>query len=135
MYAIVNISGKQFRVESGDELQIPHQDVEPGKKVIYKHVLLLNNGKEIKVGRPTVSGSIVEATVVEHGRGKKVTVFKKKRRKGYRVKNTHRQEFTKIHVDSVKEKATKKKTSNTKKTSTAKAKTSTVKKTIAKKEA
>jgi len=129
MYAIVNISGKQFRVEPGDELQIPHQDVEPGKKVIYKHVLLLNNGKEIKVGRPTVSGSAVEATVVEHGRGKKVTVFKKKRRKGYRVKNTHRQEFTKIHVDSVKEKATKKKTS------TAKAKTSTVKKTKAKKEA
>ena len=129
MYAIVNISGKQFRVEPGDELQIPHQDVEPGKKVIYKHVLLLNNGKEIKVGRPTVSGSTVEVTVVEHGRGKKVTVFKKKRRKGYRVKNTHRQEFTKIHVDSVKEKATKKKTS------TAKAKTSTVKKTKAKKEA
>jgi len=129
MYAIVSISGKQFRVEPGDEVQVPHQNMEPGKKVIYDRVLLVNTGAKIKVGTPTVSGSTVEATVIEHGRSEKITVFKKKRRKRYRVKNTHRQGFTKIRVDSVKEKAVKKKTSTTK------AKTSTVKKSKAGKEA
>lgn len=116
MYAIVNISGKQFKVQAGDQLMVPHQNVEPGKKVVYDRVLLLDTGKTVKVGTPVVKGSTVEATVVEHNRTEKIPVFKKKRRKGYRVKNTHRQEFTTIKVESVKEKvASKKKGATTKK--------------------
>lgn len=124
MFAIVDISGKQFKVQPGDELHVPRQKVEPGKRVSYDRVLLLDNGKKVKVGTPTVSGSKVEATVVEHGRGEKVMVFKKKRRKRYRVKNTHRQDFTLIRVESVKEKAPQKpKASATKKSSPKKPKT------------
>lgn len=125
MYAIVNISGKQFKVQAGDELQVPHHNVEPGKKVIYDRVLLVDNGKRVKVGTPTIPGSKVEATVVDHGRTAKVPVFKKKRRKGYRVKNTHRQEFTRIRVDSVKEKTpSKARTAKTKKSTAKKSKSS-----------
>ncbi|MEE9167211.1 MAG: 50S ribosomal protein L21 [Candidatus Neomarinimicrobiota bacterium] len=120
MYAIVNISGKQFMVEPGDELQVPRHNLEPGKKVKYDHVLLVGNDKKIKVGTPSVKGSTVQATVLDHGKTKKVPVFKKKRRKGYRVKNTHRQEFTRIRVDSVKEKAPSKARAPAKKKSTTK---------------
>lgn len=108
MYAIVDISGKQFRAEEGLELKVPHQREEEGKKISFDRVLLLDDGNDIKVGQPTVSGSAVEATIVEHGRDRKVPVFKKKRRKGYRVKNTHRQEFTLIRVENIKSGASKK---------------------------
>ncbi len=108
MYAIVDISGKQFRAEQGLELKVPHQREEEGKKVSFDRVLLLDDGNDVKVGQPTVSGSAVEATVLEHARDRKVPVFKKKRRKGYRVKNTHRQEFTLIRVENIKSGASKK---------------------------
>ena len=111
MYAIVDISGKQFRAEKGFELKVPHQREEAGKKISFDRVLLLADGSDVKVGQPTVSGSAVEATVLEHGRDKKVPVFKKKRRKGYRVKNTHRQEFTVIRVENIKSGISKKSTS------------------------
>ncbi|MFQ6673847.1 MAG: 50S ribosomal protein L21 [Fidelibacterota bacterium] len=108
MYAIVNISGRQFRVEPGDRVMVPHQSADPGEKITFDTVLLMDDGKKVKVGTPRVPSSTVEATVLEHGRTKKVPVFKKKRRKGYRVKNTHRQDFTLIRVDSIKQKAAKK---------------------------
>ncbi len=108
MYAIVDISGKQFRAEEGLELKVPHQRQEEGAKISFDRVLLIDDGRDIKVGQPTVSGSTVEATVLQHGRDKKVPVFKKKRRKGYRVKNTHRQEFTVIRVENIKSGASKK---------------------------
>tara|TARA_B100001750_G_scaffold28753_1_gene19186 strand:- start:178 stop:546 length:369 start_codon:yes stop_codon:yes gene_type:complete len=108
MYAIVDISGKQFRAEEGLELKVPHQREEEGKKISFDRVLLLDDGSDVKVGQPIVSGSAVEATVLEHGRDKKVPVFKKKRRKGYRVKNTHRQEFTVIRVENIKSSVSKK---------------------------
>ena len=122
MHAVVSISGKQFWVKPGDEVNVPLQDVKPGKKVVYDRVLLVNTGNKVKVGTPVVSNSTIEATVIEHGRGEKITVFKKKRRKKYRVKNSHRQEFTKIRVDSVKERVQKK-------TSSPKTKAPPVKKT------
>ncbi|MEE2876564.1 MAG: 50S ribosomal protein L21 [Candidatus Neomarinimicrobiota bacterium] len=109
MYAIVDISGKQFRAEEGLELKVPHQQQEEGNKVSFDRVLLMDDGTAISVGQPTVSGSTVEATILEHGRDRKVPVFKKKRRKGYRVKNTHRQEFTVIRVESIKTGTSKKK--------------------------
>ena len=108
MSAIVDISGKQFRAEEGLELKVPHQREEEGKKISFDRVLLLDDGSDVKVGQPIVSGSAGEATVLEHGRDKKVPVFKKKRRKGYRVKNTHRQEFTVIRVENIKSSVSKK---------------------------
>lgn len=101
MYAIVDISGKQFLVEPGREIDVPHQDVDPGKTVTLDSVLLLDNGKKVQVGRPSVKQSAVEATVIEHGRTAKIPVFKRKRRKGYKVKNTHRQDFTRIRIDAI----------------------------------
>lgn len=103
MYAIVDISGKQFLVEPGAELDIPRQAVDPGNKVTLDSVLLLDDGKKVQVGKPTVKQSAVEVTVVEHGKTAKIPVFKKKRRTGYKVKNTHRQDFTRIRVETIKE--------------------------------
>ncbi|MFQ6615499.1 MAG: 50S ribosomal protein L21 [Fidelibacterota bacterium] len=110
MYAIVDISGKQFLVEPGAQMDVPRQSVDPGKKVTLDTVLLLDNGKNVHVGKPTVKQSSVEVTVIEHGKTAKIPVFKKKRRKGYRVKNTHRQDFTRIRVDTIKQKKTTSKT-------------------------
>ncbi len=116
MLAIVDISGKQFKVEPGLELRVPLQNMKVGEKVSYDRILLLDNEKKVKVGTPIVTNTTVEATVLKHGRGKKIIVFKKKRRKGYRTKNSHRQGYTLIRVDSIKEKATKKAKISTKKT-------------------
>ena len=102
MYAIIDIAGKQFRVEKGQDIKIPHQNEEVGAKVTFDRVLLIDDGQEITVGQPTVPGSIIEASIVSHGRDRKIPVFKKKRRKGYRVKNTHRQSFTLIQVENIK---------------------------------
>ena len=102
MYAIIEIAGKQFRVEKGQDIKIPHQNEEVGAKVSFDRVLLIDDGNEITVGQPTVPGSIIEASIISHGRDRKIPVFKKKRRKGYRVKNTHRQTFTLIQVEDIK---------------------------------
>ena len=102
MYAIIDIAGKQYRVEKGQGIKIPHQNEEVGAKVSFERVLLIDDGNEITVGQPTVPGSIIEASIVSHGRDRKIPVFKKKRRKGYRVKNTHRQSFTLIQVENIK---------------------------------
>lgn len=105
MYAIVNIAGEQFRVRKGDELRVPHLRLEPGKKMDYDEILLVDDGKKVKIGTPYVKGFSVKATAMEHGRTRKIPVFKKKRRKGYRVKNAHRQEFSIIRVDEIKKKS------------------------------
>ena len=105
MYAIIDIAGKQYRVEKGQGIKIPHQNEEVGAKVSFERVLLIDDGNEITVGQPTVPGSIIEASIISHGRDRKIPVFKKKRRKGYRVKNTHRQTFTLIQVEDIKVKS------------------------------
>ena len=102
MYAIIEIAGKQYRVEKGQGIKIPHQNEEVGAKVSFERVLLIDDGNEITVGQPTVPGSIIEASIISHGRDRKIPVFKKKRRKGYRVNNTHRQSFTLIQVENIK---------------------------------
>ncbi len=101
MFAIVDISGKQLRVELGLELEVPRQPTDEGTSVSYNDVLLYDDGKQVHVGTPNVNGVQVDATILSHGRGKKVVVFKKKRRKGYRVKNTHRQDFSIIKIDKI----------------------------------
>ena len=90
MYAIVNISGKQFKAEKGPKLCVPKQALEEGKKLIIDDVLLVHDGKSTQFGSPKVAGAKVTATILDHGRGRKILVYKKKRRKGYARKNGHR---------------------------------------------
>jgi large subunit ribosomal protein L21 len=103
MYAIVEINGQQFKVEEGKKLFINHiQDTEEGKTVEFDKVLLVDNEGAVAVGAPTVEGAKVVVEVVDAlVKGEKVIVFKKKRRKGYRVKNGHRQQYTKVEVKQV----------------------------------
>jgi large subunit ribosomal protein L21 len=101
MFVIVTIAGQQFKVEEGNELFVHRLDAKEGDKVSFEDVLLVDQDGEVTLGKPKVDGAQVSASVVEHLRGDKVIVFKKKRRKGYRKKNGHRQHFTKIKVDGI----------------------------------
>ena len=101
MYAIVEISGKQYKVKENDFLYVPRQHVEENEKLSFENVLLISDGDAIQVGQPTVGGAKVDATVVAHVKSDKVLVFKKKRRKRYRVTRGHRQPYTRIKIDSV----------------------------------
>jgi len=100
MYAIVEVSGKQFRVQQDDKLYIPRQQAEIGDTLTFDRVLLVS-GDEIQIGQPTVSGVSVSAKVLDHVKGDKIIVFKKKRRKGYKVKNGHRQPYTRISIEAL----------------------------------
>ena len=102
MYAIIEIAGKQFKVKPNMVLNVPSLDIEPGKPVEVERVLAFSDGKDFKIGTPVLDDVQVEATVVEHGKDKKIIVFKKKRRKGYRRKRGHRQGFTTIKVEGLK---------------------------------
>ncbi len=101
MYAIVTIAGQQFKVEEGNEIFVHRLDANEGDDVSFDEVLLVDQDGSITLGTPKVAGAAVKASVLEHLKGDKVIVFKKKRRKGYRKKNGHRQHFTKIKVDSI----------------------------------
>ena len=101
MYAIINISGKQFKAEKGSKLSVPKQELEEGKKIVLEDVLMVHDGKSIQFGSPKVSGAKVTATILEHGRERKILVYKKKRRKGYARKNGHRQWFTNIEIQNI----------------------------------
>lgn len=98
MYAIVNISGKQFKAKEGLRLRVPKQNSESGSTISFENVLLFNDGKETTFGSPNVKDVKVTTTVLEHKRDKKILVYKKKRRKGYQRKNGHRQWFTEVEV-------------------------------------
>ncbi len=101
MYVIVEIAGQQFKVEKDQEIFVHRLEGEEGQKVEFNDVLLKHDEGTITVGTPTVSSSKVSATILEHLKGDKVIVFKKKRRKGYRKKNGHRQAFTRIKIDGI----------------------------------
>lgn len=101
MYAIVEIAGQQIKVEQGQELFVNRLAGSAGDSVKFDKVLLVNDGGAVRVGSPTVSGSAISGTIIDHLKGDKVIVFKKKRRKGYKVKNGHRQALTKIKIDSI----------------------------------
>lgn len=101
-YAVFQTGGKQFRAEPGARIRIPSLEIEPGESVTFDHVLVAGDGEDaVQVGTPTVSGASVKAEVLRHGRGDKVIVFKRKRRKGYRLKQGHRQNFTEIRIDDI----------------------------------
>ena len=101
MYAIVEIAGQQFKVAKDQKLFVHRLQEKEGSKVSFDKVYLLDDGKKVTVGAPAISGAAVEAKVVGHLKGDKVIVFKKKRRKGYRVKNGHRQALTELMVEKI----------------------------------
>ena len=103
MYAIVNISGKQFKVSEGMKVRVPKQNGEQGSSLTFDEVLLLNDGISTQLGNPILSGATVTATILDHGREKKILVYKKKRRKGYQRKNGHRQWYTEIEFQKITE--------------------------------
>ncbi len=101
MYAIVEIAGHQFKVEKDQKVFVNRLATEEGKKVSFDNVLLLADGDKVTVGAPAIGGAQVSAKVLKHLKGDKVIVFKKKRRKGYRVKNGHRQALSEIVIESI----------------------------------
>ena len=131
MYAVVEIQGSQYKVSKDLKLYVNRIDAKEGSKVSFDNVLLVDDGKKVQVGKPSLSGTSVEAKIVSHLKDDKVIVFKKKRRKGYRVKNGHRQHITEIVIQGISEKksSTKKEVSSEK--TTAVKKTTTAKKTTA----
>ena len=108
MYAIVEIAGQQFKVAKDQKVYVHRLQVEEGKKVTFDNVLLLDDGSSVTIGAPAIDGAAVEAKVVKHLRGDKVIVFHKKRRKGYKKKNGHRQSLTEIVIESIISKGAKK---------------------------
>ena len=101
MYAIVEIAGQQFKVEKDKKLYVQLLDAKEGDSVDFDKVLLVGNDKSISVGTPLVDGAKISAKVLEHVKGDKVIVFKKKRRKGYKKLNGHRQQYTQIVVENI----------------------------------
>ena len=101
MYAIVEIAGHQFKVEKDQKVFVNRLATEEGKKVAFDNVLLISDDNNVTVGAPAIDGAQVSAKVVKHLKGDKVIVFKKKRRKGYRVKNGHRQALSEIVIENI----------------------------------
>lgn len=102
MYAIVEIAGRQFKVEKGRKLYVYRLQGDEGSSMSFDKVLLTDNDGQVKVGTPVVEGAVVNATILKHLKDDKVIVFKKRRRKGYQVKNGHRQYLTQIQIDEIK---------------------------------
>jgi large subunit ribosomal protein L21 len=101
MYAVVEISGRQYKVAQNDRITVPTMKEKAGDSVNFDRVFLVDTGTNISVGTPLVSGALVHGTVIEHRKTDKVMVFKKKKRKGYRVKRGHRQGVTRVEITSI----------------------------------
>jgi large subunit ribosomal protein L21 len=108
MYAIVEIAGQQFKVEEGKKIFVHRLEVEAGQDVEFKNVLLIEDEGKVVIGEPVIKDALIEGKVLEQVRGDKVIVFKKKRKKGLRVKNGHRQYFTQVEIINISEKGEKK---------------------------
>ena len=101
MYAVIKSGGKQYRVESGAQVRIESLVANVGDAVSFDDVLLVGSGDSVKVGAPLVSGAKVKATVLAHGRGDKVRIFKLRRRKHYQKSQGHRQNYTEVRIDEI----------------------------------
>lgn len=101
MYAIVRTGGKQYQVTSGDQVRVEKLEGSVGDSIDLNDVLMVVDGEEVKVGQPILDSAKVTATIAEQGRGKKVIIFKKKRRKGYRLKKGHRQSYTALKIEDI----------------------------------
>ena len=114
MYAIVNISGKQFKATEGARVRIPKQNGDEGTELTFNDVRLFHDGEQAQIGSPSISGASVTATVLNHAREKKILIYKKKRRKGYQRKNGHRQWYTEVEFQKINASAQKTKTPSVK---------------------
>jgi large subunit ribosomal protein L21 len=101
MYAIIKTGGKQYRVQAGEQLRVEALAADVGAAVSFEEVLLVGTGEGVKVGAPFVDGAKVKATVVSHGRGDKVKIFKMRRRKHYQRTQGHRQSYTELRIDDI----------------------------------
>jgi large subunit ribosomal protein L21 len=101
MYAIVDIAGKQFKVEANKYLYAPLMEGQNGTQVFFDKVLLIDDGASVSVGTPVIKGASISGKIMEHVKGDKEIVFKKKRRKGYAKKNGHRQQYTRVMIESI----------------------------------
>jgi large subunit ribosomal protein L21 len=101
MYAIIKTGGKQYRVQSGEQLRVEALSADVGAAISFDEVLMVGEGEGVTVGAPFVSGALVKATVVSHGRGDKVRIFKMRRRKHYQKSQGHRQSYTELRIDDI----------------------------------
>jgi large subunit ribosomal protein L21 len=101
MYAVIRTGGKQYKVSPGEKLKVEQLPTEVGAEVVLDQVLMVGEGESVRLGQPTVAGATVKATVVSHGRGDKVTIFKMRRRKHYQTHQGHRQNYTELKIDSI----------------------------------
>jgi len=101
MYAVIKTVGKQYKVSPGEKLKVEQLPTEVGAEVVLDQVLMVGEGESVRLGQPMVAGATVRATVVGHGRGDKVTIFKMRRRKHYQKHQGHRQNYTELKIDSI----------------------------------
>ena len=101
MYAVIKTGGKQYKVAPGEKLKVEQIPADVGAQVVIDQVLMVGDGDAVRVGQPVVAGASVTATVVAHGRGEKVTIFKMRRRKHYQKHQGHRQNYTELKIDSI----------------------------------
>lgn len=101
MYAVIKTGGKQYRVSPGESIKIEQLQADVGATIVLDQVLMVADGEAVKVGTPTLAGAKVSATVVSHGRGPKIRIFKMRRRKHYQKTQGHRQNYTEIRVDAI----------------------------------
>ena len=102
MYAVIKTGGKQYKVSEGETLKIEKLEVDPGKKVTFKEILMVADGDNVQVGSPLVEKAIVEAKVISQGKGKKINILKFRRRKNSMKQQGHRQLFTEIQIGKIK---------------------------------
>jgi len=101
MYAVIKTGGKQYRVAPGEKLKIEQIPADIGSEIVLDQILMVSDGEAVTVGTPLVSGATVTATVVSHGRGDKVQIFKMRRRKHYQKHQGHRQNYTELRIDTI----------------------------------
>jgi large subunit ribosomal protein L21 len=101
MFAVIKTGGKQYRVAAGDKVKVEKLPADVGSEVVLDQVLMVGEGDAVRVGAPLVSGASVKATVVAHGKGDKVTIFKLRRRKHYKKTQGHRQQYTELHITGI----------------------------------
>jgi len=101
MYAVVKTGGKQYRITPGEKLKVEQMTADVGAQIVLDQVLMVGEGENVRLGQPTVAGATVNATVVSHGRGEKVEIFKMRRRKHYQKHQGHRQNYTELKIDSI----------------------------------
>ena len=101
MYAVIKTGGKQYKVAPGEKLKVETLGADVGAEVVLDQVLLVGEGDSVRLGQPIVAGATVKATVVAHGRGEKIRIFKMRRRKHYQKHQGHRQNYTELKIDSI----------------------------------